>query len=325
MKIRLLAQKSIRQILSMSEAIHLMEEAHIALTRGTIETPLRTNISTESGTLLYKPAFLESSNTFGIKVVSVFPGNSDCDLPVTSGVMLVNDGETGLPLALMDANYLTALRTGATAGLATRLLANPDTKTAALFGTGGQAECQLLAMLEVLPLETVHVFSRKVANAEDFCKRFGDKASGCHLRAAASRDVLKSCGLIVAATNSCDPVFADSDVASGTHINGIGSFQANMREVPSDTVSRSAVFVEQRSAALQEAGDIVRPIAEGVLPKNFAPTELGEVLLDSNLGRRNDKQITFFKSVGNAAQDIVCAREILATAEREGIGQLVEV
>lgn len=309
----------------MGRAIDLMQEAFIALTQGTIHVPVRTNLTNDFGTLLYKPALMQSSKMFAMKAVSVFPGNTARGLPVTTGLMLVNDSETGLPLALMDAEYLTALRTGAATGLATRLLTNPNIKTAALFGTGGQAGCQLQAMLEVLPLETIHVFSRDPMNAEAFCSEQSEVAGECRLIPDSSRDVLHGCGLITTATSSKVPVFTNLAIGAGVHINGIGSFRPEMAEVPLETVCRATVFVDQREAALQEAGDLVGPISQGSLPPDFAPAELGEVLLGKRSGRTSLEETTFFKSVGNAAQDIACAREILAIAEREEMGQIVEL
>ncbi|MFT5093717.1 MAG: ornithine cyclodeaminase/alanine dehydrogenase-like protein (mu-crystallin family) [Porticoccaceae bacterium] len=324
MKIRILSQSDVRRTLTMGQAIELMEESFIALTQGTIQVPVRTNITTAAGTMLYKPALMPASKTFALKAVSIFPGNAERGLPVTTGLMLVNDGDTGLPLALMDAEYLTALRTGAATGLATRLLANPETTVAALFGTGGQAACQLQAMLEVLALETIHVFSRNPANAETFCRHQIESAGDCRLVPASSRNVLSECGVMTTATSSKAPVFADDEIRTGVHINGIGSFRPDMSEVPTETVCRATVFVDHREAALREAGDIVGPMTRGRLPADYAPAELGEVLLSKRPGRTSPEETTLFKSVGNAAQDIVCAREILAIAERESLGQVVD-
>jgi ornithine cyclodeaminase len=205
------------------------------------------------------------------------------------------------------------------------LLANSKTTVAALIGTGGQAACQLQAMLEVLPLETVYVFSRKPANAESFCRDQVDATGACRLEPAPSRRVLAECGLITTATGSRVPVFSDEETGTGVHINGIGSFTPEMSEVPCETVCRATVFVDHREAALREAGDLIEPMRLGKLPTDFAPAELGEVILGERRGRISEAQTTFFKSVGNAAQDIVCAREILAIARRERLGQVVDI
>jgi ornithine cyclodeaminase/alanine dehydrogenase-like protein (mu-crystallin family) len=324
MKIRILNRTDIQRALSMERAIELMNLAFLALTQGTIQVPVRTSLINVAGTMLYKPALMPSSKRFGLKVVSVFPGNAERGLPVTTGVMLLNDSETGLPIALLDAEYLTALRTGAASGLATRLLANSDTRVAALIGTGGQAACQLQAMQKVLPLETIYVFSRKFENATAFCKKQSESTQPCRLVPGSSKNDLRKCGLITTVTNSSSPVFADDEICSGAHINGVGSFRPDMAEVPSETVCRATVFVDHRQAALLEAGDIVNPMKQGKLPSDFSPAELGEVLLGTRPGRTDSQQTTFFKSVGNAAQDIVCAAEIFAIAEDENFGQIIE-
>ncbi|MDA7979236.1 MAG: hypothetical protein MPJ50_10775 [Pirellulales bacterium] len=326
MKIRLLSQEDVRRALAMSRVIELMENAFSALSSGEIESPVRTNVNNDTGTLLYKPVLWRSQGTFGIKAVSVFPRNTSRQLPVTTGLMLLNNGETGLPMALMDAQYLTAIRTGAATGLATRLLANQDVTQAALFGTGGQAAMQLEALLCVIPLERVSVFARDPSKARVFCERHQGQFNGnCQLVPTQDTNALKDCGVIVAATTSRSPLFHDEHISSGTHINGIGSFTRDAAEVPAETVARADVFVDQRAAALAEAGDLVIPLERGMLPSDFQPAELGEVLLKQRPGRTSTDKITFFKSVGNAAQDIICAIDVLRTAEREGWGREVEI
>lgn len=325
MKVRLLTGDDVRQAISMSRAIELMADAFRALSDGTVQAPVRTNVRSELGTMLYKPAVMSSANLFALKAVSVFPGNATQRLPVTTGLMLVNDSQTGLPLALMNAEHLTALRTGAASGLATRLFANPETQTAALFGTGGQASCQLGALLDVLPLKTLYVFSRDPERAKRFCEARVTMSENCRILPGSTHDVLTDCGVITTATTSKTPVFCDNWIADGVHINGIGSFTPDAAEVPADTVLRATVFVDQRHAALAEAGDLMQPMQRGLLSSSFSPAELGEVLSGTRLGRSNPTEITFFKSVGSAAQDIVCAAEILRVAMEDGLGHIVNV
>ena len=202
----------------------------------------------------------------------------------------------------MDAEYLTALHTGAATGLATRLLAKTKAKAAALLGAGGQADGKLLAMLEVLPLETVYVFSRNPSHAESFCHDQSVRVGFCQLVPASSREVLRNCDVIATATSSSIPVFEDDEIASGVHISGVGSFRPDMSEVPPQTVSRANVFVGQREVACVEAGDLIQPVSQGMLPADFRPTEIGEVLLGEASGRNRNEEVTFFKSVGNAAR-----------------------
>lgn len=322
MKLRLLTGDDVRRCLQMPRAIDLMSDAFAALSSGRVTVPLRTKIVSQDGTMLYKPALLQDAGIFVQKVVSVFPQNVERQLPVTTGLLLINDASNGLPLAIMDAEYLTALRTGAASGLACRLLANPSVTTAALFGAGGQALQQLEAMRSVLPLKTVYVFSRKDDNARRFCEA---SAGSCELVPNPDRGVLKECGVICAATTSHTPVFADEEIGIGVHINGIGSFAPTSAEIPAATTCRAAVFVDQCEACLSEAGDLKQPIDQGLLPADFRPPELGEVILGTASGRTSADAITVFKSVGNAAQDVVCAAEVLRQAEGQGIGTMIEL
>lgn len=330
MPLRLLTGDDVRRCLQMPRAIDLMAEAFVALSKGRVDVPLRTQVASQDGTMLYKPALMQSAGIFIVKVVSVFPANVARQLPVTTGLLLVNDANTGLPLALMDAEYLTALRTGAASGLACRLLANPGVTRAALFGAGGQARCQLEALLCTLRLEEVFVFTRRPETAEAFCRERANSLANltnaiggaCRLIPNPDRRVLRSCGVICTATTSRDPVFADDEIGSGTHINGIGSFTPMMAEVPAQTVCRATVFVDQRTACLSESGDLRQPIDRGLLPSDFHPTELGEVVAGAP-GRPSADAVTFFKSVGNAAQDITCASEVLRQAELKGIGSMI--
>lgn len=325
MQLRLLTGDDVRRCLPMARAIELMADAFAEVSRGAVTVPLRTAVSVASGTMLYKPAMSERAGLFCLKAVSVFPGNALRNLPVTTGVLLVSDARTGLPVALMDAEYLTGLRTGAASGLATRLLALPNVKAAALFGAGGQAKFQLQALLEVAPLETVYVFARRLESAERFCREQAASAGPCRLIPQPDRGVLKSCGTICTATTSHTPVFADDEIAPGTHINGVGSFKPELAEIPVETVCRATVFVDQRSACLAEAGDLRQPLERGQLPADFHPTEIGEVVSGQVAGRTSRDEITFFKSVGNAAQDITCAAEIVRIAEERGIGTMISL
>ncbi len=323
MKLRLLTGNDVRQCLQMPRAIDLMAKAFAALSSGQVSVPPRTKIASDAGTMLYKPALSSQSGIYVVKAVSVFPGNVALQLPVTTGLLLVNDASTGLPLALMDAEYLTALRTGAASGLACRLLADAKITKAALFGAGGQAGQQLAAMLATLPLEVVFVFSRKIESAERFCREQAANAGHSRLIPNPDRNELKSCGVICTATTSQTPVFSDDELGPGVHINGVGSFAPTMAEVPAATVCRATVIVDQREACLGEAGDLRQPIEQGLLPADFHPAELGEVVLRTATGRRSPDEVTFFKSVGNAVQDLYCATEILRRAEQDEVGTTI--
>jgi len=322
MDVRIFTQDDVRHLLKMPRAIELMRDAFAALSTGEIDSPIRTVLTNEHGTVLYKPAWSAVQNVFCAKVVSVFPGNADKGLPVTPALIVVNDGETGMPVSLMEAGFLTSLRTGAATGLATDLLAKRDASTAALFGTGGQAAHQLEAMLCVRDFERVYVFSRREENAIRFCETMSGLSNNCKLLPAPNRDVLMECDTITTVTTSPTPVFDDQEIADSVHINAIGALGPSRSEIPPATIQRATVVVDQREACLKEAGELLPLMADGRLPSDFAPAELGELV--HNAEYRPDKPVSIFKSVGNAVQDLVCAAEVLKLAEDTGRGQAVQ-
>lgn len=318
MKLLSLSRADIAACFGMRDAIAAMETAFSELSRGGIESPLRTALVSKEGTILYKPAFSPALELFCVKVVSVFQGNAALGEEVTAGVILLNDAKTGLPLALMDAGYLTALRTGAATGLATRLLSREDASEAALFGTGGQAFHQLEAMLAVRALKTVHVFSGKPENAAKFCAARAATFPEVKLVPATDRGVLSRCDIVTTASTSPVPVFDDAGLAPRVHINAVGSLGAHRSEIPVATLSRARVVVDQRAACLKEAGEIISVAAVSPAPLNLV--ELGELV---GAPRDDANPVSVFKSVGNAAQDLVCAAEVYRIALARGVGSTV--
>ena len=284
--------------------------------------PIRLALETEHGVSLFMPAHLRESGNAGAKVVSVNPGNPTRGLPAIHAVVLVLDVTTGRPTALMDGTWLTALRTGAVGGLAADLLARRDAKILALFGAGVQARTQLEAVRCVREIDEVRVVSPSRASAD----RLVAEVTGVRaVRVDEPNDAIAGADIIVAATNSSTPVFDGSRVEPGTHVTGVGSYTLDMREVDTALVKRARVIVDQREAVMEEAGDIVGPIRDGVVDETVIVAEIGEILLGRVRGRTADTDITFFKSVGNAVQDVAVAARVLAAAEAEGRGLVVEL
>lgn len=322
MKILALKRSDIAANFGMKQAIDAMSVAFGELSRGRIEAPLRTALLAKAGTILYKPAFAPALDLFCVKIVSVFPGNAALGEEVTAGTIILNDAKTGLPLAIMDAGYLTALRTGAAAGLATKLLAPEQVTHAALFGTGGQAFHQLEALLAVRHIGVVYVFSRNLVNAEKFCAAHAAKFPGVRLEPAADRSLLARCAVISTCSTSGSPVFGDNELAPRVHINAIGSLGAHRSEIPVDTLARARLVVDQRDACLKEAGEIISLIRHGRPAESLNLVELGELVANPVA---SDAPVSVFKSVGNAAQDLVCAAEVYRHALATGLGVTVEL
>lgn len=306
----------------MPAAIDAMREAFGALSAQEATVPIRMALETEHGVSLFMPAHLRESGDAGAKIVSVNPGNAALGLPAIHAVVLVLDVLTGRPTALMDGTWLTALRTGAVGGLAADLLSRADAKTVALFGAGVQARTQLEAVRCVRQITEVRVVSPSGGSAD----RLAAEVSGIRaVRVDDPSEAIRGADIIIAATNSFTPVFDGSKVEPGTHVTGVGSYTLDMREVDTALVQRARVIVDQREAVMEEAGDIVGPIRDGVVDESIIVGEIGEVVLGRVQGRTADSEITFFKSVGNAVQDVAVAARVLRVAESEGRGLVVDL
>ena len=312
MNLQFLTEADVRAAIDMRQAIAAMREAFGQVSAGMARVPVRLRLEAASGVTLFMPAFLERSRDVGAKIVSFYPDNPARGLPAISAMILVFDNETGFPRALMDAGYLTALRTGAASGLATELLARPDASVLTIFGAGAQAPLQIEAVRTVRPITEVRIVSRRRATAE----RLAAEVEGVDVKVLEDRrKAVSGADVIVAATTSTTPVFDGRDLEPGTHVNGVGSYTPEMQEVDATTVTRATIVVDSREAALVEAGDLIIPIREGLLRREQVDTELGEIVNGTKPGRTSDAQITFFKSVGIAAQDVAVARAVLQAAD----------
>ncbi len=326
---RIIGASDIATLVSMPDAIGLMKTAFGELSAGRAEAPLRTGIHLEASSLdaLMMPATVPAANALGVKLVTVAANNPAAGLPLIHATVLIVDPETGVPLALLDGTLITALRTGAVSGAATDLLARPDARTLVVYGAGAQALTQIQAVCAVRNVQRIVVVGRSQAGLDRLLGRLSarapDLASITELTTdrAAARDA----DIVCTATTSDVPVFDDGDIQPGTHINGVGSYRPMMQEIPAETVVRSLIVVDQFHAAVDEAGDLVIPIDTGQLNVNRASTELGFLVNGDHPGRTAADQLTFFKSVGNAVQDMVVARRAYDLAELRGVGQVVSL
>src|SRR6478609_3535210 len=244
--IKFLTEADIREKVTMQQAIELMKEAFVQLSNDSATVPVRTVIPTadSSGRTLYMPSYSPVHQLFGLKMVSVFDNNRQKNLPVIQGNLLIMDGTNGRPLALLEAEHLTALRTGAASGLATDLLARKDASVLAIFGTGAQAETQLEGIVSVRQIKQVIVFGRTADHVTAFCTRMS-KTFNIEVRPTKSPHELYQADIICTATTSSVPLFELNQLKSGVHINGIGSYIASMREIPSNVIKNSILIVDQ--------------------------------------------------------------------------------
>jgi len=320
MEIRILSAQDVRLALSMPAAIDAMRMAFSELAGNVVQSPQRLAIETQAGVALFMPAFLQESQTLAQKIVSVFPGNSGRGLPTITGLVIVLDAETGAPLALLEGGALTSIRTGATSGLATELLARPDSRILALIGAGGQAYDQVRAVMAVREIDEVRIVSMGGQSAKALAHRL--QTEGVNAWATKTREAVQGADIITTVTTSTTPVFLDADVAPGAHINLVGAYTPEMQEAPAATIIRSRVFVDDVMAAVHEAGDIIKPIRANLYSTQELAGTLGELVLGLVEGRVSQSDITIFKSVGLAVQDAAAAGLALRLAEEKGLGHM---
>ena len=321
---RILSAENVKMAISMTEAIAAVREGFVALSAGKVQAPLRTTLQTPDGTILFMLAYSENAGSSVIKVVSVYAENQQRGLPVVIATILVLDAKTGQPRALLDGTYLTALRTGAASGLATDLLAAPDAKILGVIGAGAQARTQIEGVLAVRAISEVRIYSRNGTEAlvSELKMRYPwINVYGCHNAAEALHDA----DVLVAATTTSSPVINGTDVKAGAHINGIGSYTPSMQEIATEVVIRAKIVVDSRSACLAEAGDLLIPINAGLLDAASIYAEIGEIAAGSKPGRTSAAEITFFKSVGNAVQDLIVAARVVSAAEAKNLGSIINL
>jgi ornithine cyclodeaminase len=318
-----------KKAISMKEVMDGVAIALKEYSDGRSVTPIRTAISTSktNGTALFMPSLVEEASSLGVKFVSVFPDNKQKNKKTINGVMILADVNTGEPLCLLEASYLTVLRTGAATGLATHYLASPVASILCVIGTGRQARGLVDAVLCVRSISEIRLTNRSPEKAHQLATELKNHYKDCCPTIRVLENANEAaCGahIIVTATNSQTPVLAPESIAPGTHINGVGSFRPTMQEIPTGIVEASSkVVVESREAALEETGDLMIPIKQGLFHPHDLYGELGELLKGTKAGRESKEEITFFKSVGLAAMDVVVAKAIYDKVVQAGLGEKV--
>jgi len=272
------------------------------------------------GVFLAMVSALPRLGALGTKLVTVVERNQRRGLPTIHATYLLTDPETGAPLALMEAGFLTGIRTGATSALAARYLARPDSRVAACFGAGVQARFQILCLRQVLPLAEVRVVGRDPARATTFAQSMRGEL-GIPVRVETSpRAAVTGADVITCATTSSRPVFSGRDLAPGTHVDGVGTFRPATRELDTLTIRKSRVVVDTYEGAWEEAGDVLIPIKAGAITRRHVRAELAELVAGTRRGRTSPEEITLFKSVGFAPEDAVTARLAYDRAVAAGLG-----
>jgi len=328
----LLTRSDVKRLLSMADALDAVEDGFRALYAGEVCMPQRLALSIPGsgagGLHLSMPAWAGGVEpALSVKIVTVYPDNpAQHASPTIQGVVLLHDAATGAPLALMDAEELTAVRTGAASGVATRWLAREDAATLLMIGAGALARTQIEAICAVRPIRRVMVASASGKRDGELCRwvreHLGIDAEPVRLQ----RETVAAANIVCAATNAAHPLFDGAWISAGTHLNLVGAYTRRLREVDSTTIARARVIVDRVEAARAEAGDIVQSAEElGVAPDSLIAGELGAVVSGVLPARTADDEITLFKSVGLAMQDVVCAQRVYRSAMAEGVGAEIDL
>jgi ornithine cyclodeaminase/alanine dehydrogenase-like protein (mu-crystallin family) len=312
-----LDQAQVEELLTMPECIELMEETLVALAREELYQPLRSVVRPpgSDGFMGLMPAHRAGKEpAFGLKVICIFPMNPARGLDAHQGAVVLFDGETGEVRAIVNASAITAIRTAAVSAVATRALARDDARTLAILGAGVQAKSHLEAMRALQAWERIVVWSRTHEHAEQLGAEVADTAE----------EALRDADVVCTTTTAREPVVRREWLKEGAHVNAVGSSIPTTRELDTATMADAALFVDRRESTLNEAGDYLFPAGEGAIGPEHIRAELGEVLAGSAEGRRSPDELTVFKSLGLAVEDLACAQFLLQRARELGRGSEVE-
>jgi ornithine cyclodeaminase/alanine dehydrogenase-like protein (mu-crystallin family) len=319
MTIRVLDEHDVKRLLPMAECIDVMADALAAVSRGEVYNPLRLMARPpgEESLLGLMPAHRGGDRPlYALKSLAIFPSNAARGLDLHQGFVALFDGHTGQTRAILNAGAITSIRTAAVSGVATRCLARDDVRTLAILGTGIQARAHVEAMRAVREFERIVAWGRtpgRFADLEDV------EEVGSSEEAVSVADVL------VTATSSAEPVVDRDWLRPGVHINAVGSGFPTTRELDTRTVADASFFVDRRESTLNESGDFLIPLQEGAIGEDHIRAEIGEVVLGDAMGRRSPDELTVFKSLGIAVEDLAAAEYVVARAERENAGAVVSL
>jgi ornithine cyclodeaminase len=327
MKIVVLNHQEVTELMPMADCITVMAEALAALARGQVHQPLRMVVRPPDakGLMALMPAYVSGERAaYGLKAVCVFPHNVTIGKDAHQGSVMLFSARTGELLALMNASAITAIRTAAVSGVATRLLARQEAGDLAIIGSGVQARSHLAAMAEVRPIERVRVASRTLENAQKFAAKMSARYPFPIQAVDGVESAVRDANLIVTATTAAQPILQRDWILPGAHLNVVGSSIPTTREVDTATMAASSLFVDRRESTLNEAGDYLFAAQEGAIGPDHIKAEIGELLIGQARGRTSDDEITLFKSLGLAVEDLASAEYVYRQAKESQAGTWVE-
>ncbi|MFY3791751.1 ornithine cyclodeaminase family protein [Ureibacillus sp. MALMAid1270] len=324
-----LNQEEIMKFYTMEEAIRDVRDTLIAKVEGKVQSPHRTVLEfpEQSASSIYMPSSDLEGNVAAVKVVTIFPENPSKGLPTTQGIIVLTSTDNGEHLAVMNASYLTRLRTGAMTALATDSLAKKDASVLTVVGTGGMAFEQTIGILAVRRIEKILLFNRTVEKAHSFAQKLQDFGVDVEIEIANGvNDAVNNADIVCCATKSHTPVFNGEYLKAGTHVIGVGSYLPHMHEIDQTTITRaSKIVVDDLHGAKDEAGELMNAEQKGIWSFDEVYGELESIVSGEKKGRENDDEITFFKSVGASYYDLAVAKGVYQKAIRDNLGLSIEI
>jgi len=326
MKVLVVNHQEVQQWLPMSECVEAMADVFKMLSRGHAVNPLRNLmwLPDKSGLIGMMPAYLGDSQVMGLKAISVFPGNHATDYDSHQGTVMLFETQNGRLLAMMDAGKITAIRTAAVSGVATRLLARDDAENLAILGSGVQAKTHLEAMQVARKIKRVRVWSCNLSHAQKFADQESTDRNIPITAADTVEEAVRGADIICTVTSATEPILKGAWISPGTHINAVGSSVPFARELDTAAVVKSKLFVDRRESVLNEAGDFLFPKKEGAIDDVHILAEIGDILLDKIKGRESNEDITLFKSLGLAVEDVAAAHYIYQKLSKQDGGKWIE-
>lgn len=323
----LLSEKQVQCLIDIDELIASLEQAHIQYSSGKAVTPVRLVVPLPQiqGRITSMPGFLNENRALGMKIVTYFQENPKRNLPAILATIMLFSVETGKMIAVMDGSYVTAIRTACASAMATKALANVETPVLGILGAGVQARAHIQALTHVRKIEWIKIYSPSGASAAGIKKDLGPVKKITIDVAGSAEDAVRNADLLVTGTTAKEPILKNQWLKAGVHINAVGSHRPDYREIDSATIARAKVVVDSREAIMAECGDILLAIKETAIDENHVYGEIGEILAGVKAGRSSADEITLYKSVGIAIQDVATANLVYRKALERGVGTSVEI
>lgn len=322
-----LSEKEVQSLLDIEEVVEVLEQAHIQFSTGKAVMPVRQVVPLPQikGRITTMPAYLSESNALGMKIVTYFAENPKRALPSILATISLHSPETGKLVALMDGSYITAIRTACISAVATKALANAETPVLGILGAGVQARAHIRALTRVRRISVIRIHSPSGKSARKLKEEL-EPECGLEITPVDSAEkAAREADLLVTVTTAKEPILRADWLKPGVHVNAVGSHRPDLREIDGATLARSTVVVDSREAIMAECGDILLALKEGAITQGHIRGEIGEVLAGTKLGRTKGSEITLYKSVGIAIQDVATARLVHQKAMEHKVGTTVEI